>query len=239
MRRHIVPVLLLLAVAVAPSCSSRPAPSTIVPDSPFGGNPPATAPVSQVSFARAPVEVAARVDQVGQKIVQANTNQFGRHNTVQFFTVGTQEPTLMHRTTGEVIISEGLVRRCLNDDQLAAVLAFELGRLVSEREALASVAVRRPDREPPIEVRVGNDNAGTIGAADMTRQAELAKFAPPPRGDPSKPLPPPDPRALATVYLRNAGVPPGTLDAVAALLQPDVAAPGLQKQLLATLPATH
>ena len=48
----------------------------------------------------------------------------------------------------DVVITEGLVRQCTSDGQLAAVLCTELGRLVSEREALAPPSVRKPERLP-------------------------------------------------------------------------------------------
>lgn len=234
MRRCTVPVLLLLAVG---GCSSGPSSTTLVPNDPIAGTGTSSPPVGRVSYTPATVESAARVDQLGQKIVMANKPAGVR--AVHFMTVGSPQPMLLHRGTDQILISEGLVRRCATDGQLAALLAYELARLVAERESLAAAGVRQPNREPPPDVRIGNDNAGSFGPADMTRQAELARFQPPGQHEPTKPITPPEPRTLADAYLKNAGFAPGELEAVAALLQSGDSAPGLQKQLLATPPAAH
>jgi hypothetical protein len=233
MRRRIVPFVLVLAVA---GCSSAPLTTTLVPNDPLVSG-PAAPPPQHVTCTPASVEDAARVDQLGQRIVLANPQAGAR--PVRFVIVGSPQPMLIHRNSSEVVISEGLVRRCATDGQLAALLAYELARLVAERESLAAVSTRQPDREPPPDIRIGNDNAGSFGPADMTRQAELAKFQPSSRRDPSKPLPPPDPHELAITYLKSAGFQQGDLDAVAALLQPGAGTPGLERQLMGTPPAAH
>jgi hypothetical protein len=233
MRRRTVPLLLLLA---AVGCSSSESATTLVPHNPFESGPAAAPSPQRASYSQAAIEVAARVDQLGHKIVMANP-QIGQRPV--FRTVGSPEPDLFHRGTSEVFITEGLVRRCASEGQLAAFLAYELGRMVAEREALASIKSRDPDREPPVEVRVGNDNAGAIGPPDLIRQAELARFEAQHPRRPNGTRPPLEPSILAKAYLQKAGYQQSDLDAVAALL-PTLSGHGnLEKQLLAAPPAAH
>jgi hypothetical protein len=233
MTRRTAFVLLFLA---ATGCTSDRSATAVVPGDPFATGLPAGPPPARATFAPATIETAARVDQLGHKIAAANPQI---KPEPLFMTIGSPEPHLSHKSPNQIVITEGMVRRCATEGQLAALLSYELGRLVSEREALASVQARRPPREPPMDVPVGNDMSDRFGAPDLTRQAELAKFEPERRRQQAPPPAAPDPRLLAGVYLRNAGYGTTELDAAMALLNP-AAAPGtLEKQMIGTPPAAH
>jgi hypothetical protein len=193
-------------------------PTAQVPGNAFG-TASLPSPPARVSYSPASIEAAAQVDALGQKLISANA-QIGLRPV--FLTVGDPRPWIKHQGTSEVIISEGLVRRCNSEGQLAAVLCHELGQMVSEREALAGAQARRPEREPPMEVRIGNDSSSSFGrSSDMVRQAELAKYDPERRRVMAPPQPPPNPQVLAAAYLKQAGYSPRDLDAVAPLLSGD------------------
>ena len=119
---------------------------------------------------------------------------------------GTGVPVVRKETTG---------RKGKTDGELAAVLSLELGKMVAEREALASPQMRAPEGRPPMEVPIGN--AAQFSAPDLTRMAELAPYDHE-RQRAGKRLPPLDPSVLARGYLEKAGHSKADLDAVAPLL---------------------
>jgi predicted Zn-dependent protease len=171
------------------------------------GPPPNLAPAS--------TEAAARVDTIGRGVLAANP-QIGARPL--FHTIGAPQPEVFHRSSGDVYVTEGLVRQCASDGQLAAVLCTELGKVVSEREARTPPAVRKPERLPPIDTRIGNDT-GWGTAPDQTRLRELADVDRERREGRAAALPPPDPQALARLYLVRAGYHDADLAAAAPLLQ--------------------
>lgn len=188
------------------------------------GGPLASSPLlsssRQVSRAPATEATAQRVMQVGQKLVTSN-QQMGIRPV--FVTVGAPHPEVFHRGNvlegHQVIVSEGLVARCANDAQLAAVLSLELGKIISEREALASPAARDAARRPPPSENIGSDSGGTFGPPDGTRMMELARYDRQRRRPGAAPKPPPAPEALARGYLNKAGFDAETLTEVAPLLR--------------------
>src|ERR1700693_1608785 len=199
MLRH-TPMFLLSLSFVMGGCLSQEEGVSLVSSNPFDTSRPKPT-LTRVSFSPAATETAARVDLLGRKIVAANP-QLGLRPL--FRTVGAPQPELFHRGTVEVDITEGLVSQCQTEGQLAAILCYELGRMVSERGALAGPKARTPDREPPMEVRVGNDGSSAMGSPDLTSLAEKAKYDRPRRGPDAAPLLPPDPRVLAISYLVKA-----------------------------------
>jgi hypothetical protein len=188
--------------------------TTLVPPSPDNTRPGPEAPATarQTSYAPADKAIAFRLDMLGRKILAANP-----HAGLQpvFIPIGEPQLEVFHKGLDQIYVSEGLIKKSASEAQLAAVLCRELGRMVSEREALASVATRDPDRGPPPEVSFGN--AGQIDAADQVRYAELAKLSPRRRRT-DRPLPPPDPTVLAHLYLKNAGYREADLEEAAPLL---------------------
>jgi hypothetical protein len=192
----------------------------VVSANPFDAPAPPRLP-THLTNAPATEETAKRVAALGRKVLEANP-QMALHAT--FRTIGAPQPEVFHRGYGplrgcEVFITEGLVRRCQKDGQLAAVLCMELGRVVSEREALASAGTRMHDRAPPPAVPVGNDSGGSFGSPDGTRYVELAKEDRYRRRPGTPPPPPPDPAVLARGYLSRAGFHAGELTDVLPLLR--------------------
>jgi hypothetical protein len=202
--------------------------SALVPSSPFGV-PPAPVPQTHtVAFAPAARDTALRVDRVGHDILAANP-QIGIKPL--FATLGASQPELFHQGSRMVDITEGLVAKCQGDSQLAALLCLELAKMVVEREAMASPAMRNPENRPPMEVPIGN--AGQFSAPDLTYRAELAPFDRD-RRRAGKQLTPPDPAVLAGTYLEKAGFSRTDLDAVAPLLALADRNCALEKQMSAT-----
>lgn len=214
------------ALLLTAGCLGRPT-TPLVPESPFGKSAPPPPP-QRAAYAPATVQSAARVEQVGRHVVTANP-QFGIRP--QFVTIGAPHVELFHRGTSELTVTEGLVRQCATDGQLAAVLCLELGKMVAEREALAMPAARRL---PPADLRMGGHD-GPIGTTDFTTQAELAKYdAPRPRPT-TNTLP--DPRELAKIYLTKAGFAAVDLDQAAPILNAAQSSSSLEKQLTQPGPA--
>jgi len=193
-------------------------------------------PVSQLPpLTPAATEAAVRVDVIGRKILAANT-QIGAKP--MFRTIGAPQPEIFHRGTSDVFITEGLVRQCATDAQLAAILSSELGKVVAERELKTPAQTRRPDRPPPLDVRLGNDEL-TGGSPDQTRLAELAQLEGKRKPVPKAGLPPPDARSLAIDYLTKAGYKPEELTAVEPLLRAAATNTTLEKQIAAPITAVQ
>jgi hypothetical protein len=202
-------------------------PTALVPANMVGKDAPTApaAPSRKTSYAPANGETALRVDAVGRKILTANP-QAGLQPL--FMTIGDPRPEIFHRGVAELLITEGLVKKCAGEGQLAAVLCNEMGKMVSEREALAGPHLRHPDRWPTPDVPIGND--GQFNNADLVHLAEQAKFD---KQNPrySQPVPPPDPQMLARLYLKKAGYGEDDLTAVAPLLEAARKNFALEKQI--------
>ena len=209
------PTLLILPIfcLTATSCVSPEMKTTLVPSNPFGSAPPPQA--TRPALLPASLQAAARADSVGRRVVTANP-QLGIQPL--FRTIGAPQPEIFHQGTTEVDITEGLVNQCSSDGQLAAVLALELAKMVSERESLAGPAVRAPEHEPPMEVRVGSDSGGVFGPADQLHRAELAKYDKERRQRAANAATPLDPLGLARGYLTKAGFPAADLDTATPIL---------------------
>jgi hypothetical protein len=181
---------------------------SLVASSPFSA-PPAQVQKVQTQFPQANVQIAAQVDQLGRKILAANP-QIGMRPF--FCAIGSQNEEVFHQGSSKLIVTEGLVKQCKTEQELAAVICRELGKMVSEREALASPAMKTPPRRPPIQVEVGPGIGGNMRTDDGTELYELAKFEQ--AGGRPTPLPP-DPNHLAKVYLKKAGYAEAALDEAA------------------------
>jgi hypothetical protein len=184
-----------------------------VPASPFGAPGPAAPVHSTASYTQASTDIATRVDFIGRKVLAANPEAGLRP---LFATHGSPQPEIFHQGTKVVNITDSLVKQCQTDAQLAAVLALELAKMVSEREALAPAGSRRLEVRPPIDVPIGN--AAQADAFEQARMAELARYDRQ-RQLASQPLPPPDPQVLARVYLEKAGYSRADLESVRPLLK--------------------
>lgn len=196
--------LLIVPLFALAGCVNEKENEMLVSPNPFAG--PATVTRAQTSFPQANIEVAARVDQLGRKILAAN-RQIGLQPF--FCAIGSQNEEVFHQGNSKLIVTEGLVRQCKSDADLAAVICRELGKMVSEREALASPAMRTPQRRPPIRVEVGPDVGGNMRTDDGTELYELAKY----QQQGGRPMQlPPDPNVLARLYLKKAGYAEAALD---------------------------
>lgn len=204
----------------------------LVPDTPFGTQ-AAAAPQRRAAYAPAGLEAAARVDTIGRQILAANPQVALRP---VFSAIGGPEPEIFHVGVDQLVITEGLVKTCTTDGQLAAVLCLEMGKMVSEREAKSGAQKRANDRLPPMDMRMGIDNGSFGGPPDQTNLAELAKFDRRPPVQAAKPLPP-DPHVLANIYLTKAGYPAAELDNVAPILREAAKHSAFEKQFLAPGPA--
>ena len=219
----VFPGLLLAATG----CLNAGSNTALVSSNTFGGGIP-SGPLTRTSIQPATTESAARVDLLGRRILAANP-QIGMKP--QFLVIGSPEPEIFHKKTGELFITEGLVKQCKTEGELAALLSRELGKMVSEREALAGPQARMPLRQPPLEMRVGNDNPGSAIPADQVRLAELAVYEKDRKREAASSLPP-DPDMLASIYLKKAGFTDTDLQAAAPLLQAAGRNMTLEKQIL-------
>jgi predicted Zn-dependent protease len=227
MTRYAQTAVLSLAFLAAGCPQSQ---TVLVPDNPFG-KPPLTQSAATSSLAPAALENAARVDRIGRQLVVAN-KQIGMRPSFQ--TIGSPQLEVFHHNQGAIVITEGLVKQCATDGQLAAILGHELGRMVAEREELTGPRAER-GASAALELQVGSDNAGSFGPSDRLRQAELAKLDGERQRRNAIPL---DPQALCRTYLTNAGFAPTELDAVLPLLHDATANPSFAKPLAGAAPST-
>jgi hypothetical protein len=208
--------VILLGLLVLGGCFSLPSregeKTALVTNNPFGVEaPPATK--TKASYTPASTELSERVDAVGKKVLKANP-QIGLQPL--FATMYSESLEIFHVDNRVIYLTKGVVDKCKTEPELAAVLAIELGKMVSEREARTSAEIRNPEKRPPIQVPMGNGVQGS--GSDFTTVAELGKFEMnnpkntrlPVRLDPSK---------LAGGYLEKAGFQAGDLDSVRLVLQ--------------------
>ncbi len=204
-----------------------PSPLGTVPDRPFSG--PPTGPMPTVAHAPATEAATRRVNDVGQRLLLANPELAVKP---VFLGIGSPDPQIFHRDTTAIYVSDGLVSKCATDAQLAAVVASELGKMISTRQALLALKAARGERDRPMPLSVGTDSGGTFGPADGTRLAELGKFEKETGHGPSgRPAAPPDPDVLARTYLTKAGFALTDLDSVAPLLREAAQHDAIEKQL--------
>ncbi len=209
----------LLILAVMPLCGCFPPllegekSTSLVPNNPFGTEAPPAA-STRANYAPAAQEIALRVDKVGKDLLEPNKTIPVRP---LFGTIGTPDVEIFHIGSNLIYVTEGLVKQCKTNAELAAVLSVELGKMVVERDAHLSPEVRNPEKMPPIRLPTGNGVNGLGG--EMTATAELGKFeATNPKTSPRM-LPRLDPTKLARGYLEKAGYQSTDVDAVGSILQ--------------------
>ncbi len=176
------------------------------------GTPPAGQTVS-VSASAPPggnAELALHLDCIGRKVNAANRDT---GLEPKFATIGTETPEIFHQGTLVVYVTEGLIKQCKTEGEIAALLCLELGKMASEREATANFKARQTEGRPPMEVPIGN--AGQFTAMDGIHQVEMAKYE---QQRPRR-VAPPEPQALARIYLEKAGYAKTELDNVTPLLR--------------------
>jgi hypothetical protein len=228
MNRHRLTSLAALLLLAHLGCVPQSSSSMLVPSDPFGSQ----VPTQQTLAAQAPATQAAgsRVTGVGNRLVQANQHLALRPT---FMTIGAPAPEIFHIGLNQVVITEGLVKQCENDCQLAAVLGTELGKMLSEREAQAGLGTRNAHREPPPSLGVGLEGGGSRGPSDLTHLAEQAPYEENRRRQ-MHPPPPPDPKALAKALLLKAGYTEEDLASAEPLLKAAAANTAWEKQMSAS-----
>lgn len=179
----------------------------------FGSTPPARQPVVAVAPPVSNTVLARRVDEIGRKVLAANP-ELGLKPL--FATYGTPTPEIFHQGTQVVYVSEGLVKKCASDGQLAALLSYELAEMVADREVLAHPRMRQVEPRPPITVTVGN-GLGTP-EANLMAEVELARYEKE-RQQARRKLVRPAPDKLARIYLEKAGFIAADLEAVRPVLR--------------------
>jgi hypothetical protein len=178
-------------------------------------------------------EACARVDTLGRRLLAANP-QIGLRPL--FDTIGVTDPEIFHRGTDDLYITEGLVRLCATDAQLAGLMALELAQMVAEREAATPPELRRADPLPPMAVDPGSGFGGST--PDQTGLAEMARYdADRKRRRDAQARP--DPKQLARKYLVNTGFRADDLDAAAPLREAAQAHNAYEKQMLGAPPAAR
>jgi Peptidase family M48 len=158
-------------------------------------------------------EAARRVLQVGGQILASNPNLGVRP---VFTTIGAPLEEIFHQDDKAVFITEGLVRGCRTDGELAAVLCHELAKMAAEHQDRAAPP---PDHGPPMDAPVGKDYAGAFGPPDGTRTMELAVYEHKRHKAVEAAATPADPDALARTILEKAGGKASDLEAAAPLLR--------------------
>jgi predicted Zn-dependent protease len=183
-------------------------------------------------YPQASLPIAERVDSLGRRIIAQNT--FSGIEPM-FWAIGVPEPMLFHKGYNELYISEGLVKQCKTEAELAAVLCSELGQMIAERQAARRVSAER-DSIPEVGLPGGTAIATSGGtpddpgrAAERAYQEKRAKAQQPTRGE--------DARQLARGLMRGAGFDPAELERIEPLLKQSERGKALQKQLTGTAPA--
>ncbi len=183
-------------------------------------------PPNSRELSQANIEACSRVYQIGQKILAQSPELPQR---MVFRAAASPDAEIFHQGASSIVVTQKLIDMCQNDNQLAAVLCMELGKMTAERSALAPL---QPDLPPrPLEGPTFNSTAGSANE-DPMRLNELAQYeklqkrtAEPPRFL--------DPADLARKYLTRAGYPPEEIDHVKPILRSAAEHSDLETQLLA------
>ncbi len=153
--------------------------------------------------------LSARVDMIGAELV-SQTPFLGVSPT--FAVVGRPEPEIYHPDLNGVLVSEGLAARC-SDDQLAAVLALELGQMSVEAKR-----ARRYAKPEPLAQNPSGGAAATLGGDDPNQLTAQALLDRPSQAAARRAKPAAaDAKAVAREVLQNSGRDAKQVDAAAQL----------------------
>ena len=125
---------------------------------------------TRVQFAPASQEATYRVLLVKDQLIGKNERLGLKPLAIA---IGSPDPEIFH-VGNTIYITEGLVRQCPADNHLAGVLAFELGRMIAEREAHVADDIRQPERPLPIRVPIGGSSMAS--EADPLHGVALARY---------------------------------------------------------------
>jgi len=167
----------------------------------------------------ATVAVATRVETMGRRLV-IGSPFLGIDP--KFQTVGRPEPEIFHSDSVGVYLTDGMAGLCRKDEELAAVLANEIGQMAAEARRSERLRVR----DPIPAVAMGNPGD------DPAREAYLAEFEME-VGKPTgrKPFPVTDATTIARQILSDAGFDPKCLDEAQPILRKANQTQVLAKQL--------
>ncbi|HEY2783928.1 MAG TPA: hypothetical protein VGJ05_03050 [Fimbriiglobus sp.] len=166
---------------------------------------PKQTPVAGASVPDATIQMAARLSNVGQTLLTANP--FAGVNP-NFFVMSTAEPAVSHPDAFGVFVSEGMMAKCQTDDELAAVVALELGAMIAERRNLDRLGLA-----DPAAAYIGGDD--TTASPIQDPNAKVVSTARP------KPVnePPAAPEQIAKELLTAAGYREDALARMSPLVQ--------------------
>jgi predicted Zn-dependent protease len=170
----------------------------------------------------ASLQVAGRVDELAHRVIDQNTFT-GIEPVVTV--IGVPDAVLFHRGPSQLFISEGLVKKCKTDAELAAVLCSELGQMMSQKRAGVRVGRDRDANPAPAPPEDANGVVEAERALQQRRAKErLAK-------DQS------DANQLARQLLKGAGFDPAELDRVDKMVKQSDRGEAIKKQMNGPAPA--
>jgi predicted Zn-dependent protease len=176
-------------------------------------------------------EIAMRVENMGHRIIAQN--EFIGIDPL-FTTIGVPESVLFHKGTDQMFISEGLVKLCKSDDELAAVICSELGQMIAEKRAVRRAGAER-DSFPESSLPGGSPVMTGGGTPDdVGRMAEIAYQER--RQKAASVADPVDAAKQSRTLLSTAGFDPALLDQVQPLLKQSDRSAILRKQMSASAP---
>lgn len=191
-------------------------------------------PASMPVMTPASTDSALRVDTMGRRLLASNPAIGAKP---MFHTIGSPQAEIFHRGTGDIFVTEGLVKQCSTDGHLATVLATEMAKFVREREAATSDKLKVRELTPPIEPRLGGDDLFS-GTSDRSNGKELFELDQQ-RKNRRKPLPLPDAEKLAREYVINAGFTIYDYETTGPILQGAAVNTTLEKQITAPPPTVN
>lgn len=164
-------------------------------------------PIETPEISDASKETAARVDRIGKQLLSQNIF-LGVEPT--FHTITRAEPEICHRDEFGVFVTEGLVNECRSDDEVAAVLATELGKMSSARRTAERMKLVQKNSTTGIKAIDPEVDALEVQAVFESKETVRDK-----KGDADAE----NPKAIASKILESAGFDPKSLDAVAPALR--------------------
>lgn len=215
---------LLFASLAAVGCVTPPEKTAQVSGQFFDSS-PAPASVAKSPIPAADTSICARVDFVGRKVVAANP-QIGMRPL--FATIQSPTPEIFHVDQRVIYVTDSLVKQLPSEGDLAAVLSFELARMVAERESRVKQDLKFSAVRPPIQLPIGDP--GAFGPTDMASAVELAKYDKVRRDLQQLPAKL-NPETLARNYLEQAGFQRTDIDRVQPQLQAAEKNSALEKQV--------
>jgi hypothetical protein len=179
---------------------------------PSGPNGVVHTPENSKQLTQANIAACTRVYQIGQQILGKSPELPQR---MVFLAAASPAAEIFHQGASSIVITQKLIDQCADDNQLAAVLSMELGKMMAERTALAPLEPSLPP--PPLEGPTFNSTVGSANQ-DPMRLAELAQYEAQQKriNGPPRLL---DPQDLARKYLTRAGYSPDELDRVKPILR--------------------